>query len=188
MAEGPKPSVIEVPGARVWLEMMYWDCAFGVKVSLLMVMGTATLADGVGKLRGKVVRIWEPAALVVGRIMAGRWAVEERTVPCALVEDIIVGRDADTEAEERLVERTILPCALVELMTMGCSTAVLVEIAIPPLESVDVTGIRTATGLVGSAVAGAGEGVMIMLSDTCAGRYEMSGSMSLAGSGTFGIF
>ena len=51
----------------------------------------------------------EPAALVVGRMMAGRWIVDERMVPCALVEVMIVGRDAEIEAVERLVERTMLP-------------------------------------------------------------------------------
>lgn len=77
---------MDAPGLRVWLEMTYWDCAFGVMVSPLMVIGAGPLAGGVAKLSGEVVRDWEPAAFVVVRIMAGRWAVEETTVPWASVE------------------------------------------------------------------------------------------------------
>lgn len=59
----------------------------------------------------------------------------------------------------------------------GWTTAVLVEIVIPPFESVDVTGTKTATGVVGRAVAEAGKGVITMLLD---------GSNSLAGSRKIG--
>ncbi len=45
---------------------------FGVMVSEPMVIGAGALAGWVGKVRGEVVRILEPAALVVVRIMAGR--------------------------------------------------------------------------------------------------------------------
>ena len=73
MVEGLEPSVIDAPGVRVWLEMTYWDCAFGVMVSPLMVIGAGAKAGKVGALRGEVVRNLEPAALVVVRIMAGRF-------------------------------------------------------------------------------------------------------------------
>lgn len=102
--------VIGEPGRRVWSEIMYWDSAFGVMVALLRVMmGGATLAGTAGAVRGEVVRMLEPAALVVVRIIAGRWAVEETMAPWALVEVVIVGRYAKTGAVERLVERTMLP-------------------------------------------------------------------------------
>ena len=98
------------PGERVWLEMMYWDCALGVMVSLsLMTIGAGALAGGVNALRAEVVMISEPAALVVVRMMAGRWVVEVWLAPWASVEVMMVGRDAETEAVERLVERTTLP-------------------------------------------------------------------------------
>ncbi len=108
--EGPEPRVRVEPGERVWLDMTYWDCAFGVMVSLLLMMiGAKALAGGVKALRAEVVRIWEPAALVVVRIMAGRWDVEEKMVPWALVEVTMVGRDAEIGAVERLVEETMIP-------------------------------------------------------------------------------
>ena len=56
-----------------------------------------------------MVRILAPPALVVVSIMAGRRTVEERTVPWALVEVVTLGRNAETETVERLVERTMLP-------------------------------------------------------------------------------
>lgn len=68
----------------------------------------------------------------------------------------------------------------------GWAIAVLVEIEIPPFESVDVTGTRTATGVVREAVPAAG--VMTMLEGTSAGVVETTGSMSFTGSGTFGAF
>ena len=74
------------------------------------------IAGGEGKFRGEVVRTLAPAALVVVRIMAGRWSVEETIVPWALVEAATLGRNAETEAVERLVERTVLPWVLMELM------------------------------------------------------------------------
>lgn len=43
------------------------------------------------------------------RMMAGKWAVEDTTVPWALVEDMIVGREAEIKAMERLIDGTILP-------------------------------------------------------------------------------
>ena len=64
----------------------------------------------------------------------------------------------------------------------------LVEIVVPPFESVEVTGTRTATGVVGKAVVGVGEGVMPMLVDRGAGRVETTGGMPLAGSWTLGAF
>lgn len=109
MVEAPEPRVMEEPGERVWLDMMYWDCAFGVMVSPLTMIGGGALASWAKALKAEVVRTLEPAALVVIRIMAGRWTVEERTVPWALVEVRMVGRDAKTEAVERLVEKTMLP-------------------------------------------------------------------------------
>lgn len=109
MAEVPEPMVIDEPGLRVWLDMMYSDCEFGMMVSLLMMIGAGALAGGVKALRAEVVRILEPAALVVVRIMAGRWVVRERMVPWALVEAMVVRREAETEVVERLVEKTMLP-------------------------------------------------------------------------------
>lgn len=109
MLEAPEPRVMEEPGSRVWLEMTYWDWAFGVMVSEPMVSRAGALAGGVGRVRGEVVRNVEPAALVVGRIMAGRWVVVEITAPWALVEVMIVRRDAEIGAVERLGERMILP-------------------------------------------------------------------------------
>lgn len=79
-------------------------------VSLLwMIIGAGALTGGVNALRAEVVTILEPAALVVVKIMAGRWAVEVRMVPWALVEVTMVGRNAETEAVERLVEVIMLP-------------------------------------------------------------------------------
>lgn len=77
---------MDPPGFRVCFEMMYWDCAFGVMVSPSTVIGAGELAGGMAKLRGEVVGDSEPAALVVIRIMAGRWTVEETTAPWASVE------------------------------------------------------------------------------------------------------
>ena len=109
VVEVPEPRVMLEPGARVWPDTMYWDCAFGVMVSLLMMIGAGALAGGMKALSADVVRTLEPAALVVVRIMAGRLAVEERTVPWALVEVTIVGIDTEMGAVERLVEVTMLP-------------------------------------------------------------------------------
>lgn len=109
VVEVPEPRVMDEPGERVWLEMMYWDCAFGVMVSLLMTIGAGALAGGVNAFRVEVVRTLEPAASVVIRMMAGRLVVEERMVPWALVEVMMTGRDAEIEAVERMVEETMLP-------------------------------------------------------------------------------
>ena len=54
MAEVPEPRVMDEPGARVWLAMMYWDCAFGVMFWPLMVIGAGPLAGGVAKIEGEV--------------------------------------------------------------------------------------------------------------------------------------
>ena len=78
-------------------------------VSEPMVIGAGAFAGWLGKVKGEVVRILEPAALVVVRIIAGRWVGEEIMLPWALVEVMIVGTDAETEAVERLVERITLP-------------------------------------------------------------------------------
>lgn len=59
--------------------------------------------------------------------------------------------------------------------------AVLVEVVMLPLGSVNVMGIITATGVVGTAVTGPGEGVITMLSDTGAGGFETGESILLAG-------
>ena len=58
----------------------------------------------------------------------------------------------------------------------------------PPFESVEVKGTRTATGVVGKAVVGVGEGVMMMFVDEGAGGFEMTGGMLLVGSWTSGAF
>ena len=65
----------------------------------------------------------------------------------------------------------------------GSTRAVLVEVVMPPFESVEVTGTKTATGVVGRAVAGAGagEGVITML-DIDTGGFMTAGSNSLADS------
>ena len=60
----------------------------------------------------------------------------------------------------------------------GWATAVLVEIVMLPFESVEVTGNRIATGLVGSAIVGVGNGVISMFLDAGAGT---TGSKSPAG-------
>ena len=67
----------------------------------------------------------------------------------------------------------------------GWTMAVLVETVMAPFESVEVTGTRTATGVVGKAVIGVGEGVMTMLVDRGAGESR-TGGMPLAGSWTSG--
>ena len=54
VVEGPEPRVTDEPGARVWLAMMYWDCAFGVIVWPLMVSGAGPLAGGVAEIEGEV--------------------------------------------------------------------------------------------------------------------------------------
>ena len=188
VVEAPEPRVIEEPGASVWPEIMYWDCAFGVMVWSLIVItaGPLGLVGAVGKANAEVVRIWEPAAFVVASITAGRWTVEESMVPWALVEVITVGRDAETEAVEKLVERTVLPCALVELMMTGWTTAVLVEMVMLPFESVEVTGMNTATGVVGSVAAGDGVGVMTMLLDAGAAGLVTIGTSSFADASAIG--
>ena len=63
-----------------------------------------------------------------------------------------------------------------ELIAMGKATAVLVEMVMLSLKSVEVMGIRTATGVVGKVVVGDGEGVMMMLLDAGVGEFEVSGS------------
>ena len=77
----------------------------------LMVIGAGAFAPAaaVGKISAEVVRILEPAALVVSRTIAGRWVGVETMSPWAWVDVMIVGRDADIEAVERLVERTVVP-------------------------------------------------------------------------------
>ena len=108
--EASEPRVMEEPGFKVWPEIMYWDWAFGVMVWSLMVIsaGAFAPAGAVGKVSAEVVKILEPAALVVSRTMAGRWVEVETMSPWALVDVMIVGRDIDIEAVERLVERMVL--------------------------------------------------------------------------------
>ena len=79
----PEPRVMEEPGRRVWEEMMYSEWAFGRMVSPLMVMGASAglVVAGVNGYRRYVVEKVEPAALVVVRIIAGRWVVEEMMLP-----------------------------------------------------------------------------------------------------------
>ena len=69
---------------------------------------------------------------------------------------------------------------------IGWAMAVLVDMVILPLESVEVTGTGIATGLVGRIVGGAGEGVMMVLLDAGAGGFELTGTILLAGSWTAG--
>ncbi|KAL9132980.1 MAG: hypothetical protein Q9175_005841 [Cornicularia normoerica] len=59
--------------------------------------------------------------------------------------------------------------------------AALVEMVMLPFESVEVTGIGTAMGVVGRIVTGAGGGVMTILFDAGAGGFETTGIMSVAG-------
>ena len=54
MVEVPEPRVMDEPGARVWLAMMYWDCAFGVIVRPLMMIGAGTLAGDGTKFKSEV--------------------------------------------------------------------------------------------------------------------------------------
>ena len=110
--EAPEPRVMEEPGVKVWPEIRYWDWAFGVMVRSLIVIGTGALilaGGAVGKVSAKVVRVCEPATLVVSRIMAGRWVEKEKMMPWALIEVMIVGSDAEIEAVEMLVERMVPP-------------------------------------------------------------------------------
>ena len=69
---------------------------------------------------------------------------------------------------------------------IGWAMAVLVDMVILPFESVEVTGTGIATGVVGRTVAGAGEGVMMVLLDAGAGGFESTGTILLAGSWTSG--
>ena len=105
----PAPRVMIEPGERVWLEMMYWECEFGVMISLFTTIGAGALLSGVNALRAEVVMLVEPAALVVVRIMAGRWVIRDMVVPWALVEVMIAETDVDMGARERLVEVMMLP-------------------------------------------------------------------------------
>ena len=70
---------------------------------------------------------------------------------------------------------------------MGWAMAVLVEMVMPPFESVKVTNTATATGVAARVVTKAGEGLPTMLSDVGAGEFELTGSMSFAVSRTFGL-
>ena len=56
---------------------------------------------------------------------------------------------------------------------MGWAMAVLVDVVMLPFESVEVTGTRTATGVVGRVVTGAGKGVMTRLSSAESGVLEI---------------
>lgn len=58
-------------------------------------------------------------------------------------------------------------------MMMGWAMAVLVDVVMLPFESVEVTGTRTATGVVGRVVTGAGEGVMTRLSSAESGVLDI---------------
>ena len=75
--------------------------------------------------------------------MAGKWTVEDTTVPWALVEDMTMGSDADVEAVERLIVGTMLPisadavfsvCAIEDCMVANGAS---VEVG-PSSGSVDV--------------------------------------------------
>lgn len=57
-------------------------------------------------------------------------------------------------------------------MIMGWAMAVLVDVVMLPCESVEVTGTRTATGVVGRVLTGAGEGVMTRLSSAESGALD----------------
>ena len=78
-------------------------------VSLSTMIGAGALESGANALKADVVRISEPTALVVVRIMAGRCVFSERMSPWALVEVIMVETDAVMGARERLVEVVMLP-------------------------------------------------------------------------------
>ena len=78
-------------------------------VSLFTMIGTGALASGVNALKAEVVRISEPTALVVVRIVAGRWVVRETTLPWALVEAVMVWTDELIGARERPVKVIMLP-------------------------------------------------------------------------------
>lgn len=70
---------------------------------------------------------------------------------------------------------------------MGWAMAVLVEMVMLPFESVEVTGIGTAMGVVGRIVTGAGEGVTTILFDAGAGGFETTGIVSVAGRWAAGL-
>lgn len=69
---------------------------------------------------------------------------------------------------------------------IGWAMAVLVEMVILPLASVEVMGRGVATGVVGRVVAGVGDGVMTMLLDAGAGGIATTGTIALAGCWTAG--
>ena len=54
VVEVREPRVMDEPGARAWLAMMYWECAFGVIVWPSIIIGAGGLAGGVAKLTGDV--------------------------------------------------------------------------------------------------------------------------------------
>ncbi len=57
VVEPPELRVMEEPGSSVWLEITYWDWAFGVIVLSPMVIGAGALAGGVGRVRGDVAEV-----------------------------------------------------------------------------------------------------------------------------------
>lgn len=65
-------------------------------------------------------------------------------------------------------------------MMTGWAMAVLVETVMLPFESVEVTGTKTATGVVGKVVLRDAEGVMTMLLDAGAGEFGVSESNPFA--------
>ncbi len=70
----------------------------------------------------------------------------------------------------------------------GWTIAVLAETVMLPFEPVEVTGIKTATGVVWKVVGGVGEGVMLMLLDAGAGVFGTAGTSSFADSKTSGAW
>ena len=103
--EASEPRVMEEPGFKVWLEIMYWDWAFGVMVWSLMVISAGAFisafisADVVGKISAEVIRILEPAALSVSRTIAGRWIEEGIMSPWAVSGTGTVGIVATGDGE-----------------------------------------------------------------------------------------
>lgn len=85
--EASEPRVMEEPGFKVWLEIMYWDWAFGVMVWSLMVISA------------EVIIILEPAALFVSRTIAGRWIEEGIMSPWAVSGTGTVGIVATGDGE-----------------------------------------------------------------------------------------
>lgn len=103
-----------------------------------------------GWIIGNVVTISEPWALVVVRMTAGTWAVDDMMLPLASVDVTTTFAEAVAAAVRRLVDKTTWPCGLVEEATMGMIAAVPVEVVVIPCAFVFMIAVgRNAIGETG---------------------------------------